>query len=122
MASLWLCSGDARVALDEFEGVWKTSSANYDDRFFKIADSTITIGTGDGKQDIYYIRAATERTEDRDTMYTIIYENLEGTEFKLCFYYLRARGGVIQFKNQRDIEWTRSNSMLSKELSEANES
>jgi hypothetical protein len=122
MASLWLCSGDTRVALDEFQGVWKTTSANYDDRFFEIANTTITFGTGDGKQDIYYIRAATKRAEDKDTVYTITYENPEGTEFRLSFYYQQSRGGVIQLKNQRDIEWARINSMPGKELSEANES
>ena len=51
-ASLWLCSTDARVALDEFQGVWKTTDANYEDRFFEISESTIAFGTGNGKQEL----------------------------------------------------------------------
>ena len=121
-ASLLLCGADARVALDEFQGVWKTTAVNYEDRFFEISSSTITFGTGNGKQDVYYIRAATKRIEGNDAVYTIAYDNIEGTEFKLCFYYHRSREGVIQFKNQRDIEWTRVNSRQGQELPDVNES
>ena len=45
--------------------------------------------------------------EDKKTVYTITYDNIERAEFKLSFYYKPARGGAIQFKNQMDIEWTR---------------
>jgi hypothetical protein len=107
--SLLLCSGDNRVTLDEFLGVWKTTALNYEDRFFEISDSTIAFGTGNGKQDICYIQAATKTVEDKDILYTITYANLEKTEFKLSFYYKKDHGGVIQFKNQMDIEWTRDN-------------
>jgi hypothetical protein len=119
--SLFLCSGDARVSADEFKGVWKTTDLNYDDRFFEISDATVTFGTGNGKQDMYYIRAVTKSAGDKDTVYTITYHNIKGTDFKLCFYYRQAHGGVIQFKNQKDIEWTRVNSMQSKELPDINE-
>lgn len=108
-ACLLMCSGDTRVALDEFQGIWKTTALNYDDRFFEISDSTISFGTGNGEQDIYYILAATKHTEDKDTVYTITYDNIEGIEFKLSFYYQQSNGGVIQFKNHKDIEWTRIN-------------
>ena len=105
--SLFLCGGDTRVALDQFFGVWKTTALNYEDRFFEISDSTITFGTGNGKQDICYIQAATKTVEDKNILYTITYANLEETDFKLSFYYKKDHGGVIQFKNQMDIEWTR---------------
>ena len=107
--SLFLCSGDNRVAPDEFLGVWKTTALNYEDRFFEISDSTITFGTGNGKKDICCIQAATKTVEDKDILYTITYANLEKTEFKLSFYYKKDHGGVIQFKNQMDVEWTRDN-------------
>jgi hypothetical protein len=105
--SLFLCSRDTRVTLDEFVGVWNTTAINYEDRFFKISDSTIAFGIGDGKQDIYYIQAVTQTLEDKKHLYTISYENIEKTDFKLSFYYDRDAGGVIRFKNQMDIEWTR---------------
>ncbi len=121
-ASLFLCSADTRVALDEFQGVWKTTAENYDNRFFEISDATITFETGAGKQDIYYIRAVTKSAGDEDNVYTINYDNIEGTEFKLSFYYQEVHGGVIHFKNQKDIEWTRIDSMQSKESSNFKES
>jgi hypothetical protein len=107
--SLFLCSGDNRVTLDEFLGIWKTTALNYEDRFFEISESTLTFGTGNGKQDICYIQAATKTVEDKDILYTITYANSEKTEFKLSFYYKKDHGGVILFKNQMDIEWTRDN-------------
>lgn len=122
MASLFMCSADTRVTLDEFQGVWQTAAVNYDDRFFEISGATITFGTGDCRQDIYYIRKATKRTADKDTVYTITCDNIEGTEFKLSFYYRQAHGAVIQFRNQKHIEWTRINSTQSKELPGINES
>ena len=109
MASLFLCSSDARVALDEFQGVWRTTAENYADRFFEISDSTLTFGTGDGSQTIYYIRTVTKSTGDKDNVYTISYDNIEGTDFKLFFYYQPSQGGVIRFKNQEDVKWTRLN-------------
>ena len=107
--SLFLCSGDPRVGIDQFLGVWETTAVNYEDRFFEIADATITFATGEGKQDICYIQAVTRTIEDKKTVYTITYDNIEGAEFKLSFYYKPARGGAIQFKNQMDVEWTRDN-------------
>ncbi len=122
MASLFLCSPDTRVGLDEFDGVWKTTAENYDDRFFEISDSTITFGTGDATQDIYFIHAVTKSAEDQGTVYTISYDNIEGTKFKISFYYQPSHGGVIYFKNQKDVKWTRLNSMQSKKLSDMNAS
>ena len=101
------CSNDSRVTLDKFYGLWKTTAENYEDRFFEITDSTIAFGIGNGKQDIYYIQAVTKTVEDKQNLYTITCENIEETDFKLSFYYDRNAGGVIRFKNQMDIEWTR---------------
>jgi hypothetical protein len=107
--SLWLlfCSAGNRAALDEFMGVWKTTADQYEERFFEIADATITFGIGDGKQDTCYIRDVTKAVEDKGTLYTITYQNIEETDFKLSFYYKQDDGGVIQFENRMDIEWTR---------------
>ena len=106
--SIIFCSKDTRVNLDEFCGVWKTSAENYEDRFFEITDSTIAFGIGNGKQKIYYIQAVTKTVEDKKNLYTITYENIEETDFKLSFYYNQNSGGVIRFKNQMDTEWTRN--------------
>ena len=103
----FLCSGDSRVTLDKFLGVWKTTAANYEDRFIEITTSTIAFGIGDGKQDIYHIQAVTKVVEDKKNLYTLTFENIEETDFKLSFYYNQNSGGVIRFKNQSDIEWTR---------------
>ena len=105
--SIIFCSKDSRVALDEFYGVWKTSAVNYEDRFFEITDSTIAFGIGNGKQNIFYIQEATKTAEDNKSLYTITYEDIQKTDFQLSFYYDRKAVGIIRFKNQSDIEWTR---------------
>ena len=105
--SIIFCSKDSHVTLDEFCGLWETSAENYEDRFFEITDSTIAFGIGNDKQDIYYIQAVTKTVEDKKNLYTITYEDIEETDFQLSFYYERNAGGVIRFKNQSDIEWTR---------------
>ena len=122
IASLFLCSASRSVALDEFEGVWKTTAKNYNDRFFEISDSTITFGTGDGTQDIFFIHSATKTSGDQGIIITLSFDNTADTEFKLSFYYKPYHGGVIYFKNQRDVKWARVNSMQGQKSSDISES
>jgi hypothetical protein len=122
IASLFLCSANTRVALDQFEGVWKTTAKNYNDRFFEISDSTITFGTGGGNQDIYFIHSATKSSGDEGIIITLSFDNTAETQFKLSFYYKPYHGGVIYFKNQQDVKWTRVNSMQGKKWSDISES
>ena len=92
---------------DELVGVWQTRAAKYADRFLELTKTTISFGTG-GED--FYTRTvvAVEKTrEDGDTLYTVYYTDAEGGEYKFAFYYEPTSGGVIRYKNQKSILWTK---------------
>ena len=104
----WHC-GYERIAPNELVGIWKTSAPKYVDRFFKIDQDIITIGTGGENVEIYTIKKIRTKKDptERSLLYTIYYENEEGVECKFAFYYSSENGGVIRLKNQRNIVWTK---------------
>jgi hypothetical protein len=109
ISTLLLCIREADVTTDSFLGVWKTSAPKYKDRFFKITESTITFATGNGNSKIFIVDRVSKTVEQKKTVYTISYNDVEGTDFKLAFYYTSKNKGVIRFKNQQEIEWARIN-------------
>jgi len=104
----WHC-GYERIAPNELVGIWKTSALKYADRFFKIDQTIITIGTGGENVEIYTIKKITMKKPptERSVLYTIYSKNEEGVEYKFAFYYSPEKGGVIRLKNQRHIVWTK---------------
>ena len=107
--ALLLCTRQAEVAIDSFLGVWETSAPKYQDRFFEINKSAIIFGTGRGHSTAFKVDRVVKTVEEKKTVYTILYNDVQGTDFKLAFYYSPNNGGVIRFKNQQKIEWTRIN-------------
>jgi len=97
---------------DDLIGVWKTSAPQYEDRFFEIKKDQIIFGTGDGNSDTHRINnIEMEKIRGVESrLYTIHYKNLEGQEYKFSFYYDPIKHGVIRFKNQDNIVWTREES------------
>ena len=91
-------------------GVWKTVSPQYADRFFEIAHRSIFFGTGDGNAEAYPIVAVDEVREANGVLYTISYRNHDGQEYRLSFYHDPSNAGVIRFKHQRNIQWTKARS------------
>lgn len=91
---------------DELVGVWKTAAPKYADRFLELTRTTISFGTGG--QDFYTrtIVAVEKRRQDDNTLYTVFYVDSEG-EYKFSFHYEPVSGGVIRYKNQKSIAWTR---------------
>ena len=109
ISTLLYCTGEVVVSIDSFVGVWKTSVPKYQDRFFKISGSTITFGTGNGNAKNFIVDRVIKKVEEKKTVYTIMYNDVEGSGFKRAFYYTPENNGVIRFKNQPEIEWTRMN-------------
>ena len=109
ISTLLLCTPEVDVSIGNFLGVWKSSAPKYKDRFFKISESTITFGTGNGNSKKFIVDRVIKTVEEKKTVYTISYIDVEGTDFKLAFYYTPKNKGVIRFKNQQEIEWTRIN-------------
>ena len=87
-------------------GTWETSDARYSDRYFFISQNKIGFGTGRAQFDLYRITNVKEKTEKSKILYTVAFQNKNGAEFSRSFYYSDANGGMIQFKNQLNIEWT----------------
>lgn len=97
---------------DNLIGVWETSAPQYEDRFFEIKKDEIIFGTGQRNFDTHRIKnIEMEKVRgEESSLYTISYKNLEGQEYKFSFYYDPKRHGVIRFKNQDKIVWTREKS------------
>ena len=88
-------------------GVWKTVDPQYADRFFEIASTRISFGTGDGNVESYPIVAVEEVGEGQAMLYTISYRNRDGHAYRFSFYYDSSDASVIRFKHQRASQWTR---------------
>ena len=91
-------------------GVWKTMSPQYADRFFEIGPRSIVFATGDGNTEAYPIVAVDEVREADGVLYTISYRNHDGQEYRLGVYHDPSNAGVIHFKHQRKIQWTKERS------------
>ena len=92
---------------DQLVGTWKTAAPLYADRFLEIEKEALTFGTGDGSSDSYMIASVEKVNEDQATLYTISYTDLEGQEYMLAFYHDPRKGGLIWFKNQGHLIWTK---------------
>jgi hypothetical protein len=97
---------------DDLIGVWKTSTPEYEDRFFEIKKDEIIFGTGEGNVDTHRIsNIEMEKVRGAESsLYTIHYKNLEGQEYKFSFYFDPIKHGLIRFKNQDKMVWAREGS------------
>ena len=86
-------------------GKWTTSEPRYEDRFFEITKETLVYGLGGDKQDVYFISNLETRLEGNKLLYTLSCKDTNGLKFTRSFYYESLNGGVIKFKNQKNIEW-----------------
>jgi len=90
---------------DKLLGVWETTEAKYEDRYFLLDKKAIGFGTGDGNVDWYEITQVDAAIRRNKTLYTIEYKTDEGTVFRRSLYYYAGNGGTIKFENQANIEW-----------------
>ncbi len=90
---------------DKLIGVWKTSEPRYSERFFELRKGIIVFGTGGDSISTYPITDVNKVVEKGKTLFTIYYANKAGQEYQLSFYYEEANGGLIRFKNQKQIVW-----------------
>ncbi len=88
-------------------GVWTTAAPQYEDRFLQFTKGSIIFGIGGPSYDIHPITKIEKVHEATPSLYTISHMNPEGQEYRFSFYYNPAHDGVITFKNQEDIRWTK---------------
>lgn len=94
---------------DELIGVWMTDDPNYADHPFEIKKETLVFEQGQGYLDfdVFPIVGLDQFKENGDTLYTIYYLIPSGRTFEFSFYYTPTRGGMIRFKNQPEMTWTK---------------
>jgi hypothetical protein len=92
---------------DDLVGLWKTSAPKYADRSLEFTKDSIIFGGGKGNFDPHPIVNIETIREGHSILYTITHLNSEGQQYTLSFSYDPAKGGVIRFKNQKAIAWTK---------------
>lgn len=94
---------------EELIGVWVTKDPNYIDRSFEIKKNTVIFEQGLGYLDfdVYPIEGVTKTESEGKTLYVIYYTIPSGKKFEFSFYYSAANGGIIRFKNQPEMKWTK---------------
>ena len=97
---------------EELIGVWVTDDPRYVDHPFEIKKDTLIFEQGLGyfDFDVFSIVDLEKMDADGDTLYIIHYLIRAGRKFEFSFYYAPTEGGVIRFKNQPEMKWTKNKS------------
>jgi hypothetical protein len=103
--ALAACRSRETTVPDGLIGVWTTEAPKYQDRFFDLRSDKVLFGTGNGNSDSNPIVAIETAEEDGHLLCNIDYLGSEGQEYTFSFYYDPANGGVINLKNQLEIDW-----------------
>ena len=86
-------------------GVWKTSAPQYEDRYLKITENTLTYGIGNGEEVSHNIEKIDVNQGSNGTIYSFHYKDAEGDKWTLTFTYRPE--GTIRLKNKNEI-WLKS--------------
>ena len=97
-----------KIVPEQLVGEWRTSNSKYSDRQLDITYASISFTTGNGTVSTGFIKEIKTVQEGARTLYTVVYD-LEGTPNELSFYYEigKTNVGVIRFKNQQEMTWTK---------------
>lgn len=89
-------------------GVWKTDTAQYENRFIEISTDKLTFGTGDDSPNIYFIRRVYHSLSGNTDEFIFECFNVENTEFRFIFYIENdANGQLMRLNNPRQVVWTK---------------
>lgn len=92
---------------DHLLGVWRTDAQPYADDSMEIRSDQVLFGTGNETARVYTIAAVREGVEKGRVLYSIVYHGPDLERQELTFYYQAADGGVITFKYQSQLRWTK---------------
>lgn len=108
LATLAACQAQKENSVpDHLLGVWSTSAPRYADRYIEIRNDMIIFGTGGDAFELHVLAELNEAREGEAILYTISHLNHFGQPYTLSFYYEPTSDGIIRFKNQREIAWTK---------------
>jgi hypothetical protein len=99
-----------RTVPAELLGRWTTSAPKYADTFFELQRDTLLLGLAGGQIDTRSITKVERIRQDGETLFTVYYadpSDPKRTEYKLAFFFEAGAGGVVRWKNQKEIAWTR---------------
>jgi len=99
-----------RTVPAELLGRWTTSAPKYADTFFELQPDTLLLGLAGGEIGTRPIAKVEKLTQGGETLFTVYYMDPLDTkrvEYKLAFFFDAGAGGVVRWKNQREIAWTR---------------
>ena len=97
---------------DKLIGVWVTDDPKYVAHPFEIKKETLIFEQGLGYLDfdVFPIVDLEKKDAGGSTLYIIHYVLPAGKKFEFSFYYTPTEGGVIRFKNQPEMKWTKKKS------------
>jgi hypothetical protein len=84
-------------------GIWKTSAPEYEDRYLKITEDSLTYGIGEGKEVSHTMERIDVKQENGETIYTFHYKDMEGEKWSLTLIYNPLSKGTVRLKNKNDI-------------------
>jgi hypothetical protein len=99
-----------RTVPDELLGRWTTQAAKYADTFFELQRDTLILGLAGGQTEVRAIARVEKVLQDSRPLFTVYYvdpSDPRRAEAKLAFFFEAGGGGVIRWKNQQEIVWTR---------------
>lgn len=96
-------------------GAWKSDTPGYEDRYMMFTQHSVVFGTGGYSGEVYVVdevqtspaaEGAPGGSSKRE-LFTIRYMKVDRLKFELSFYYDPPPLGIIAFKNQEELKWTR---------------
>jgi len=102
------CKNSSAVP-EEIIGRWKTASHKYKDTYFELEKNRIIILDLKGSFDINFITKIKRKKTNNDdwVFFNIFYQNADMKKIEFPFYYNPVDNGLIRFKNQPSLVWTR---------------
>ena len=110
LTALFGCQGwTDRTVPKELVGVWVTAEQRYANCTLEVTDKLIIFNNiSRDYTGINHITGIEKSIEAGQTIYNIDYKDNEGLEYTLSLVYSRELNkGVVQFKNEMGIKWTR---------------
>jgi hypothetical protein len=94
--------------IERLTGVWETTEPRYAGCYFEIRDDQIIFNNGLFYTNTNSIMKITGVMDHGVGSYDILYEDMDGEEYKLSLViYKSKKGDIIRFKNQYQIYWTK---------------
>jgi len=105
--------GDKTVP-QELIGLWETTAEQYEGCSFQISKDIIVFSNrNENYLESNRLTGIEKGEQEGITIYHITFENDEGLEYKLSLFYIKkGNRGVLQFKNQENVQWTKKDTSI----------